>query len=170
MADWDIFPFEGEFRVKELTDLVLPEPPRGGEPGGPECFACSPDADRVIWSDERWQLIGDERLGMPAVVVLEPREHYDLADLPGGLALEMGPMLLRVEHALLSLGGIARVHVNRWGDGGAHLHWWFIARPAGMPQLMGSFSSLWMDVLPPRPAQEWRETMDRVATAMRSGD
>ncbi|MET9614867.1 hypothetical protein [Kitasatospora indigofera] len=28
---WDIFPYEGELRVKVLDEPVLPEPPRQGE-------------------------------------------------------------------------------------------------------------------------------------------
>jgi len=170
MADWDIFPFEGDFRVKELVGPLLLEPPRRGEPDGDDCGSCKPERDRLIWEDENWLLSRDSASGLPAVVILEPRSHYDLSDLPQELAQEKGPMIMRVERALLALGGISRVHVNRWGDGGEHLHWWFIARPAGMPQLMGSFSSLWMDVLPPRPEQEWQDTMARVAAAMGEGD
>jgi hypothetical protein len=39
--------------------------------------------------------------------------HHDLIDLPPDLSAELGPMLQRVERAILDLGGIARVHVNR---------------------------------------------------------
>ncbi len=45
-----------------------------------------------------------------------------------------------------------RCHIGRWGDGGAHGHVWFIARPARMPQLRGTFMALWDDILPPLPA------------------
>ncbi len=38
-------------------------------------------------------------------------------------------MTVRLERAIRSLDGVARVHVNRWGDGSAHLHLWFLARP-----------------------------------------
>lgn len=31
------------------------------------------------------------------------------------------PLLQRAERAVLAVDGAARVHVNRWGDGGAHL-------------------------------------------------
>ena len=105
-----------------------------------------------------------------ATLLLEPRGHYDLADLPNELASELGPLFLRVENAVLSLGGIARVHINRWGDGGAHLHWWFMARPEGLTQLMGSCSSMWLDVLPPRPQDEWDATIRSVAKVMSSRD
>jgi len=40
-----------------------------------------------------------------------------------------------------SIGDIGRVHVCRWGDGSEHLHWWFMARPARIPQLIGSFAA-----------------------------
>jgi hypothetical protein len=42
-------------------------------------------------------------------------------------------LLGRIERAIRSLGDIGRVHVCRWGDGGEHLHWWFMARPARIP-------------------------------------
>jgi hypothetical protein len=46
------------------------------------------------------------------------------------------------------------VHVNRWGDGGAHLHVWFFARPEGLLQLRGSCLPDWLDVLPPLPPED----------------
>ena len=119
---------------------------------------------------ERWRLMATDPVGLPAAALLIPRAHHDLADLPADLVRDLGGMLLRVERALLGLDGIGRVHINRWGDGGAHLHWWFLARPEGLLQLMGSFSSLWMDVLPPRPQEEWDETMARIAASMLTDD
>ena len=57
-------------------------------------------------------------------------------------------------------------HVNRWGDGGAHLHLWFFARPEGVLQLRGSSLSDWTDCLPPMPLWEWQATMAAVAEEM----
>ena len=55
------------------------------------------------------------------------------------------------------------MHICRWGDGSEHLHWWFMARPARMPQLIGSFAAIWDDILPPvarrRVAREHREAL-----------
>ena len=170
LAEWDIFPFEGEMRVKELSEPSLPEPAREGEAGAASCPSCQRSDADFIWTNENWRLKADVPSGLPATVMLTPRVHCDLTDLPLELAAEMGPLFLRIEAALLSLGGIARVHINRWGDGGAHLHWWFIARPEGLTELMGSCSSMWLDVLPPRPQEEWDETMHRVASAMSESD
>ena len=78
-------------------------------------------------------------------------------------------MLGRVERAVLSVGEIGRVHIGRWGEGGAHLHWWFIARPAGLPQLASSMAEIWDDVLSPTPEDVWRDNAARVAEAMRRG-
>lgn len=67
-------------------------------------------------------------------------------------------LLGRVERAVRSIGEIGRVHVCRWGDGGEHLHWWFMARPTRLPQIVGSLIAIWDDVLPPLPeASEARE-------------
>ena len=82
------------------------------------------------------------------------------------LAAELGVMLARVERAVRSVGEIGRVHVCRWGDGGEHLHWWFMARPARVPQLIGSFAAIWDDVLPPLPEETWRENLALVRAAL----
>jgi diadenosine tetraphosphate (Ap4A) HIT family hydrolase len=101
------------------------------------------------------------------VVLLEPRAHYaEPGDLPDEAARELGVMLCRVERAVRSVGQIERVHVCRWGDGGEHLHWWFMARPAGLPQLMGSFAAIWDDILPPTPKGVWEDNLARVVRAM----
>jgi len=170
LAEWDIFPFEGEMRVKELSEPSFPEPAREGEAGAASCSSCQREDKDFIWTNDNWRLKSDAPSGLPATVMLTPRVHCDLADLPIELATEMGPLFLQIEAALLGLGGIARVHINRWGDGGAHLHWWFIARPEGLTELMGSCSSMWLDVLPPRPQDEWYDTMRRVARAMTEAD
>jgi diadenosine tetraphosphate (Ap4A) HIT family hydrolase len=104
--------------------------------------------------------------GLPVIVILQPRAHTDLGDLPADLAVELGPLIVRVERAVAAVGEIGRVHVGRWGDGSAHLHFWFIARPAGMPQLRTSFAAIWDDILPPLPEELWRENLALVARAL----
>ncbi|MEV0533903.1 hypothetical protein [Kitasatospora sp. NPDC050463] len=164
---WDIFPYEGDIRIKVLDAPELPEPPRHGEDGPDACGQCARPDEDFLWTDAHWRLSApNASSGLPAVVLLQPRAHHDLLDLPSERAVELGPMLQRVEAALMSLGGIARVHVNKWGDGATHLHLWLMARPAGMMQLRGSTLALWMDALPPAPAEEWADTSRRIAAAM----
>jgi hypothetical protein len=105
----------------------------------------------------------DRPTGLPMVLILECRSHLDLGDLPNMLAAELGVMTVRLERAIRSLDGVARVHVNRWGDGSAHLHMWFLARPYGRLQLRGTFLSLWDDILPVIPEAQWRENLALVA-------
>lgn len=160
---WPSFPFEGEFRVKKLDDPVPVEPPRKGEDGA-ECISCNAPDDAYIWVSERWRVRAMDRpSGLPMVLILESRSHLDLGDLPNLLAAELGVMTVRLERAVRSLDGVARVHVNRWGDGSAHLHMWFLARPYGQLQLRGTFLSLWDDILPPIPESQWRENLALVA-------
>lgn len=64
------------------------------------------------------------------------------------------------------IGEIGRVHVCRWGDGSDHLHWWFIARPAILPQLIGSFAAIWDDIVPPVPEEIWGKNLDAVLAAL----
>ncbi|MFI5936114.1 hypothetical protein [Actinoplanes sp. NPDC051494] len=160
---WPSFPFEGEMRVKRLNDAVAVEPPRHGEDAA-DCVACNTPDDSYIWVSERWRVRGMDRpTGLPMVLILECRSHLDLGDLPNLLAAELGVMTVRLERAIRSLDGVARVHVNRWGDGSAHLHMWFLARPLGRLQLRGTFLSLWDDILPVIPEEQWLENLALVA-------
>ena len=52
------------------------------------------------------------------------------------------------------------------GDGSEHLHWWFMARPARIPQLIGSFAAIWDDILPPTPDDVWQANLAQVRAAM----
>lgn len=165
VADWETFPFEGEIRVRPLL-APRDEPPRLGEDPA-DCWRCRLGDEDAIWSDERWLVTPLEKpSGLPVIVLLQPRAHCDLGDLPPGLAAELGPLIVRVERAVDAVGEIGRVHVGRWGDGSAHLHLWFIARPARMPQLRTSFAAIWDDILPPLPEELWRANLARVARAL----
>jgi hypothetical protein len=160
---WPTFPFEGDLRVKKLLDPVATEPARHGD-NPAECRACGAPDEAYIWVSERWRVRSlDRPTGLPAVLILESRSHLDLGDLPNMLAAELGVMTVRLERAIRSLDGVARVHVNRWGDGAAHLHLWFLARPYGRLQLQGTFLALWDDILPPIPELQWRENLALVA-------
>jgi diadenosine tetraphosphate (Ap4A) HIT family hydrolase len=167
VEEWDTFPFEGELRVRSLRPPVPEEPPRIGE-GGVDCPRCGRPDDAYLWTDEQWRLTAPPNpTGPPVVVLLETREHVDIDGLPPDRAAELGPLLLRIERAVRSVGEIARVHVCRWGDGSEHLHWWFMARPARLPQLIGSFAAIWDDILPPVPEGIWRANLAAVADTMR---
>jgi len=169
VQDWETFPFEGDLQTRELLPPVAEEPPRHGEDGR-DCLACENAEQTAIWSNERWLLFPlHEPSGMPVIVLLSPRAHHDMGDLTEQLQAELGPLLVRIERAVASVGGVGRVHVCRWGDGGAHFHVWFIARPERLPQLKGSFIAIWDDILPPLPEALWRENLETVAAALRAG-
>ena len=93
-------------------------------------------------------------------MILETREHYDFHELPETLQTELGPLLVKVQRAVYAVGEIGNVHVCRWGDGSEHFHVWFMARPARIPQLIGSFAAIWDDVLPPLPDDVWQANLD----------
>ncbi|HEU0240835.1 MAG TPA: hypothetical protein VFR11_16365 [Micromonosporaceae bacterium] len=97
------------------------------------------------------------------VLILESRSHLDLGDLPNLLAAELGVMTVRLERAIRSLDEVAQVHVNRWGDGSAHLHLWFLGRPAGRLQLRGPFLAMWDEILEPVSEPEWRVNLAHIA-------
>ena len=152
MTGWEIFPFEREgLRVVPLRSPELPEPPRHGEDGTP-CSGCAAARAGVVWENERWRLSTiAEPSGAPLVMMLQPKDHFDLIDLPESLAGELGRLVVHVARAIESLPNIARAHVSRWGDGGSHLHLFFFARPLGFPQLRGTCFALWDDLLAPVP-------------------
>jgi diadenosine tetraphosphate (Ap4A) HIT family hydrolase len=167
MSRWDEFPWTGQFSLKQLEEPVLPEPPRSGEAGPEDCWNCKAPDDDFVWADDRWRLSHHGKApGLPIMVLLHPRAHHDFADLPADLTAELGPMLQRAERAVLGLGGIGRVHVYRWGDGGAHLHWWLVARPEGMLQMRGTLLPLWNGVLPPIPEADWNAALASIAESM----
>jgi diadenosine tetraphosphate (Ap4A) HIT family hydrolase len=164
--EWDTFPFEGELRVRELRPPSSVEPARRGESAA-DCWRCQRGDADAIWSDDRWLLAPlPEPSGMPVVVLLQPRAHHDLGDLPGELAAELGPLVVRAERAVRAVGEIGRVHVCRWGDGSAHFHLWFLGRPARLMQVSTSFAAVWDDILPPVPRDIWRANLAVVARAM----
>jgi hypothetical protein len=70
------------------------------------------------------------------------------------MAAELGVLSVRVARAVEALDPIGRVHVNKFGDGGAHLHLFLLARPAGLLQLRGSNLALWEEMLPVVPDEE----------------
>lgn len=106
----------------------------------------------MIWEDRHWRLVTfPEPSGAPLVVVLQPKAHVDLAALPDDRAGEFGRLVVHIATAIESLPNIARAHVSRWGDGGAHLHVFFFARPEGFTQLRGTCFAIWDDLLPPTP-------------------
>lgn len=152
--------------MRPVADVVLPEPPRHGA-GGVACYACGAVDEDYLWTDASWRVRStDDPTGMPVVLLLEPRAHHDLGDLPPELVDQLGRMIWRVERALSALPGVGRVQVGRWGDGAEHLHWWFFVRPAGLEQARGSFLTDWDDIFPPRPREEWLADLARVAAAL----
>lgn len=167
IEEWETFPFDGALAPRPLLPPVDAEQPRHGV-DGIDCRRCGLTDDDCVWTNERWLLHSREGpTGLPVVVILAPRKHVaEITDLPEELAAELGPLIGRIERAIYSVGEIGRVHVCKWGDGSEHMHWWFMARPARIPQLIGSFAAIWDDVLPPLPEDVWRANLASVRAAL----
>ncbi|HTY71248.1 MAG TPA: hypothetical protein VMI11_02370 [Actinomycetes bacterium] len=163
------FPFTGDVRVKALVDPVVPEPARHHE-ATEGCEQCSRPDEDFVWVDEHWRLAGHLPTELPGTVLLMTRAHHDsFADLPDELLAELGPLTARIERAVLSLGGVGRVHVCRWGDGGGHFHLWFLPRPLGALQLRGSMLPMWLDLMPKVDEDVARAALRRIADGLQPG-
>jgi diadenosine tetraphosphate (Ap4A) HIT family hydrolase len=152
---------------REPAERVVPEPPRRGETGGEPCGICTGQTTAPVWSGQHWTLHPPTGGSLPGTVWLASRLHVDsFIDLPEDAAADFGRVAARVERAILGLGEIGRVHLYRWGDGGAHFHAWFVPRPLGMLEAQGKMLPLWEDVLPNVPDEELAAAAERVAAAM----
>ena len=122
-VDWPIFPFVGDMRVRDVMPRRDMEYPRDGEPGGRPCRRVRRTRHRLPLGRRRLaRARPDSPSGAPVQVFLETREHVDLDTFDDDHAAAMGRMIVRLERAIEKVGDIARVHVNRWGDGGSHFH------------------------------------------------
>jgi diadenosine tetraphosphate (Ap4A) HIT family hydrolase len=161
-------PYAEPLTVREPAARVVPEPPRRGEPGGEPCAICTSRTTPGLWGDDHFTLHAPVGSSLPGSLWLASRVHADsFSDLPPEVAAAFGPLVARVERAMLTaLPEVGRVHLYRWGDGGAHFHVWMLPRPLGMLDAMGHFLPLWEDVLPNVPDDHARAAVEKVAAAL----
>lgn len=170
IAKWDTFPWEGEIATKVLRAPVPAEKPRNGEDDSP-CWRCENPDEGVLWRNERWTVTHPEApTGLPLVVILNSREHLDFSDMDDDLASEYGRVTTWLHRIMSRLPNIGRVHVCKWGDGSMHLHTWFMARTARLPQVLGSYAAEWDAILPPVPVDIWRADLHEVARKLATHD
>jgi len=87
-----------------LQPPVDAEKPRHGA-GGVDCHSCAKGIEGTLWSNEHWKVrTFAEPAGLPMVAFLETREHYDFGELPDELAVELGPLMLKVQRAVFAIG------------------------------------------------------------------
>ena len=143
------FGFEGDISMKPLEPMLVPERPRSGEHDPSDCYHCGPGVEQAIWSDGLWHVGAAPATGLPFIAALAPNAHVRLDQMDGDLLGSFGDITQRLAGAVQSLDGVARTHFSRWGDGSAHFHLHFLARPVGMMQGRGAMLAFWDDVLPP---------------------
>ncbi|MBD2758339.1 hypothetical protein IEE94_02270 [Yimella sp. cx-573] len=170
MPGWDIFPFEVDsLRIKPLAPLADTEPARRGE-DAVDCWCArphDPDAAGLVWSNDRWKVSTDvDGSGLPIMLWLSPLTHCDLPTMPTDVAAEFGPLVATISAAIEDLPSIGRVQLAKYGDGGAHLHLFFMGRPLRMLQLRGSPMLDWEENLPRVPADVVARNARPVAEAL----
>jgi hypothetical protein len=176
VVEWDMFPWElidGELKPKVVQPPYADaEPPRWGESEDKPCGTCI-DGDRglTVWENDRWVVTrGEKPGGLPLMLFLHSKEHLDFPDMDDTLAAEYGRISVWLCRIMSHLPNIGRVHVNRWGDGGSHLHVWFIARTARLPHIVGSLAVEWEEMLPPVPEDIWLGDVRTVARKLATHD
>jgi hypothetical protein len=163
-VDWPIFPFVGDMHVRPVEPNHPEDWPRSGEPGGGPCEACAEPDDNYIWVDDHWRVLAARApSGVPVQLFLETRAHVDMDGLDTARAAELGLLIVRLDRAIQAVGGVARVHVSRWGDGASHFHMWFFARPVGALQMLGFCLPMWAEILPPTDEATWQRNLAIVA-------
>jgi diadenosine tetraphosphate (Ap4A) HIT family hydrolase len=164
-----LFPWLRNLDLKPIPPLVIPEPARSGETED-DCASCHNDDGGYLWTDDSWRLWPMTSFPLRGCVMLESRAHVDsFADMPSALLGGLGPVVARVERAVLSIGEVGRVHIARWGDGSGHFHLWFLPRPLGAMHMRGSGLVPWVEALDPTPDALISEAHRAIADAMSTG-
>jgi diadenosine tetraphosphate (Ap4A) HIT family hydrolase len=166
LTDSPFFGFEGEIAMKPLEPMLVPERPRSGEHDAAECFHCGPGTEHAFWKDDLWHVGAPPTFGLPFVAGLAPNAHVRLDQMDADLVASFGEIVQRLAGAIQALDGVARTHFSRWGDGSAHFHMHFMARPLGMMQGRGPMLAFWDDVLPPTDPGLIAENRRAVARAL----
>jgi diadenosine tetraphosphate (Ap4A) HIT family hydrolase len=160
------FPWTRGLVPKALGPSQIPEPARAGAEAA-DCPLCSRPDDAYLWTDQHWRLLPFDGIPLRGCVILEGRRHVDsFVDLSTDEAASVGPVLAKVERAVLSIGEVGRVHVSRWGEGIAHFHVWVMPRPLGVFELRGPSLMPWMDALPPLDPAVAAEAHEAIAAGM----
>ncbi|MBM6400034.1 hypothetical protein [Phycicoccus sonneratiae] len=169
---WDVFPFETDGLRLKPGPVLGEERVRTGE--DPATCPCATEPARgprepfgVVWEGEHFLLKVPPPSGAPLMLSVVTREHLDVPDLSDDLAAAFGRLHVALVAAVEELPSVGRCHVMRIGDGGVHAHWWFLARPARLPLVFGSFMVDWDDFLPPVPLEVWVENATFVAQRLR---
>ena len=143
-------PYAEPLVPREPGARQIPEPPRRGEPGGPPCAICGGETTTRA-------LVGRAtgRCTRRSAAACRARSGSRAASTstrsptcPSEVAATFGRVVARAERAILALGDVGRVHLYRWGDGGAHFHVWLHAAAARDGRGAGMMLPLWEDVLP----------------------
>ena len=173
VVGWESFPWEvvDGALVPKVLRAPGDEAPRAGEVDAEQCPTCRRDPARDVWENERWIVTRlPEPTGLPVVLFLQTKEHLDFTDLGDEMAAEYGRLTIWLTRIMSHLPEIGRVHVNRWGDGSAHFHVWFMARTRGLTGVRGSFAAEWDDILPPTPEDVWKQDLATIATKLANHD
>ncbi len=169
LTESPLFGFEGDVRMKPLEPMLIPERPRAGEHDAAQCFHCTTSMQEAIWHDDTWHVGHMSQTGLPFVAGLAPNAHVRLDEMAGQELATFGDIVQRLAEAIKRIDGVARTHFSRWGDGSAHFHMHFLARPAGMMQGRGPMLAFWDDVLPPIDDAMLATNARTVAAALAEG-
>jgi len=151
---------EGTIEVRELAPPSDTEPVRGGEDPA-DCQTCGREPDAFeVYRDDLWRIRLLTDIAFPGACLLVPLRHaMGVEGLNQAELATYGPLVARLMAAMLEVPGFrgartARVHSHLWNDGGAHLHQWFLPRPFGYLEMLGSTLIEWEETLPRATEEE----------------
>ena len=132
----------------EPGDRVVPEPPRRGEPGGPPVRHLRRQDDTAVWSDETWTLHPRSGAACRAPSGWRAASTSTRSATCPARRRRLRPRRRAGRAGDARARRLGRVHLYRWGDGGAHFHVWFVPRPLGHARGGRDDAAVWEDVLP----------------------
>ena len=159
-----LFPFTGDFQLRELSPPMDAEPPRAGESDDRPCFRCSENGSPILWRNDRFVISATPGGPNPVGLFVETVDCIDFDGFDAELAAEVGVISWHLTRIVEARDDVGRAHLHRFADGAKHFHLWVLGRPAGQLELFGWGNIVWAQLLPPI-ADEIRDANHREVVA-----
>lgn len=148
-----LFPFTGDFELKELSPLMDAEPVRSGESDDQPCFRCSGNGSPALWRNDRFLISAVPGGSNPVGLFVETVDCIDFDGFDADMAAEVGVISWHLTRIVEARDDVGRVHLHRFADGAKHYHLWVLGRPARQIEQFGWGNIVWAQLLPSLDAE-----------------